>query len=530
MHRALPSEFFRRIVLFASLLLAAFAFAIAGLALVERGTRREIAENETAEQAHRFDGALRLSRQPLTMFTEAYARRVTFIRPRLVLDGASARTVLASALRTFRSDLVWVIEADDSLRHHVAREGLRPMLLPRLPDIADRPAAFQYYFVHDGVLHELSGRRLDADRRSPHDLPGWFLAARRLDDEALNAPSLPLEGRVTVLPLEGPASIPPAGTIQFDRLMPGFDGKPVARLRFVHESHELESVTSGRNARFLLMLGFATLLVAIMVFCLWRWVIKPATAMHRSLSADDPAPLSPLAAVGGDYARLAETLRTLLESRAALRHALAERARLDRDLHDGAIQSLFASGLSLTQARRLVPADPAAADRALAEVQDTLNRTIQELRSMLEELGPPADATRNFAEAATTVVTQVCAGEPRLAARVVIDEAAAVARPLADRIELLHFIREAATNVVRHARASSLKVTLRHMPAGAASLEIADDGVGFEPARVSNGRGLRNLPARAAVLGGTLVIDSAPGRGTRLLLELPPSARVNAGA
>ncbi|MDU9702173.1 hypothetical protein, partial [Helicobacter pylori] len=76
------------------------------------------------------------------------------------------------------------------------------------------------------------------------------------------------------------------------------------------------------------MIAFAAGAVVFMGVGLWRWVIRPASAMHLSLTADDPAPLGPLAAAGGDYARLADTLRTLLQGRAALRRALAERAQL----------------------------------------------------------------------------------------------------------------------------------------------------------------------------------------------------------
>ncbi|MBL9198902.1 MAG: hypothetical protein JNL39_00290 [Opitutaceae bacterium] len=501
-----------------------------GLALVERGIRDAIAQDEAAEQGERFDGALRLASEPLRMFTEAYARRVTFIRPRAVLDGAAPRTVLANALRTFRTDYVWVIEADDAPRHHVAREGLEPMPLPRLPDAAARPTALGFHFMQGGVLHELSGRRLDRDLRSPGDKPGWFIAARRLDEAALNSPALPIGGEVMVMPPDAPSVAPAGELIYVDRLLTGFDGQPVARLRLVHAAHELASVAAARRARLALMFGFAVVLLGIMVACLWRWVIRPASAMHRSLAAEDPAPLASLVAVGGDYARLAETLRTLLEGRAALRRALAERSQLDRDLHDGVIQSLFASGLSLAQARKLLRSDPVAAERALSEVEDTLNASIREVRVLIEELAPDADEGANFSAAATAVVTRACAGQPSLAATVLIDEPAAVARPLAHRVELLNFIREAASNVVRHARARSLSVSLRPGPDGAARLEIVDDGAGFDPTRVSSGRGLRNLAARATTLGAALAIESAAGRGTRIRLDLPLPAASEAGA
>jgi hypothetical protein len=455
MQSALPRSFFRRIAVFLAALLAIFAVALVGLGLLEGRLRRAIVAAETAEQGRRFDGALRLAGEPLAMFTEAYGRRVSFTRPRAVLDAASPRTVLAAGVRTFGADFAWVVEADDTLRHFAARDGQAQMPLPPLPPVAVREARLHYFFMHDGVLHELRGRRLDADRRSPEDQPGWLLAARRLDAAALNEPALPIEGEAAILPAEAAAPGVQPRVIQFDRIVAGFDGQPLRRLRVTYPSHELASLIAGRRARLALMLAFAVGSLALLAVCLWRWVIRPAGLMHRGLATDDVAPLRPLLAAGGDYGRLAQLVRDLIESRGGLRRALAERAQLERDLHDGVIRNIYAAGMALAQARARLPAEPGAAERALGEIQEALNRTIRELRGLIEGLAPE---------------------EP-----------------------------------------------------GGAWPEFTDDGAGFDPGRVAAGRGLRNLAERAAQLGGTFALDSAPGRGTRIRLTLPAAVSTAAG-
>ncbi len=86
-------------------------------------------------------------------------------------------------------------------------------------------------------------------------------------------------------------------------------------------------------------------------------------------------------------------------------------------------------------------------------------------------------------------------------------------------------VREAVANVLKHARATTLEVALEHR-GGGIRITIADDGVGFDTAvPAADGHdGLANMQARVDELGGSLTIDSAPGRGTRVAVQLPLSA------
>jgi signal transduction histidine kinase len=95
--------------------------------------------------------------------------------------------------------------------------------------------------------------------------------------------------------------------------------------------------------------------------------------------------------------------------------------------------------------------------------------------------------------------------------------AAAVSEKSADVLQLA---AEAISNVRRHARAQTVRISLR-LEDGTAVLEVDDDGQGFDPRRVRSGQGLRNFRERAANLGGEATIESARGKGSTLRAAIP---------
>jgi hypothetical protein len=87
-------------------------------------------------------------------------------------------------------------------------------------------------------------------------------------------------------------------------------------------------------------------------------------------------------------------------------------------------------------------------------------------------------------------------------------------------LHVLRMLQEAVTNALRHGRARTLAIGARAQE-GRVAIEVRDDGIGFDARNAGSGRGLKNLQRRAAELGAELVIDSAPGRGTAVTVELP---------
>lgn len=218
-----------------------------------------------------------------------------------------------------------------------------------------------------------------------------------------------------------------------------------------------------------------------------------------------------------------ETDRTLADSRR--RELLArERERIGRDLHDGIIQSIYAAGLHLDEANAAL--DPGAEvprsriRTVLAELErisGDIRATIFDLRSASLESRDVEEIVRSVADElrANTLVSLQVTMEGGWRAQLTAEQAA----------ELHQVVHEAFSNVLRHARASHVGVRLvssrRQL-----QLEIRDDGVGFDPETAPRGpagraQGLRNMRRRAELLGATLVVRRAPGRGTELSLTMP---------
>ena len=222
-----------------------------------------------------------------------------------------------------------------------------------------------------------------------------------------------------------------------------------------------------------------------------------------------------------------ETDRALADARR--RDLLArERERIGRDLHDGIIQSIYAAGLHLEQASADLAPDAEAPRTRIRTVLVELNRISGDIRRTIFDLRAAGLETLDAEEIVRSV-----ADELRANTLVAVDvEVSGDWVPLltpeqAD--ELRQITHEAFSNVLRHASAKHVTVRLAcsrtHL-----SLDIHDDGVGFEPAGVNEraaagtAQGLANMRRRAELLGATLVVHSALAKGTSLSLTMPVTA------
>jgi signal transduction histidine kinase len=197
---------------------------------------------------------------------------------------------------------------------------------------------------------------------------------------------------------------------------------------------------------------------------------------------------------------------------------LDERERLMLELHDGAIQSIYAIGLTLENGRRLMDRDPGRAGRALAEAGANLNLVIQDLRAFISGERPAPPTQEEFMAEIARMVPEPVNDMPRFA--VDIDrEVVATLDPQA-AMHLLRIAREAISNIVRHAGARSARLALKRR-GGAVVLEVTDDGVGIgTSAHQHMGLGLHHIQARARKLGGRATV-SPSGQGTRVAVEFP---------
>jgi len=214
------------------------------------------------------------------------------------------------------------------------------------------------------------------------------------------------------------------------------------------------------------------------------------------------------AAVAIDYLRVRDELRRLA--------VLEDRERIGRDLHDGAIQALFAVGMGL-QGMAMMTSDVGLRGRLEGAVTE-IDQVIRDLRNYIFGLRPGAGADRQVAETLRTLAAQL----EMQGVSCLVDIDPALMTLLANNAtDLVQVAREALSNVGRHAGASTCRLSLLTEPGGAV-LEVEDDGRGFVPEeRRDQGWGLRNLSERAKRIGGSLEITSVPGEGTTLRLHVP---------
>jgi signal transduction histidine kinase len=201
---------------------------------------------------------------------------------------------------------------------------------------------------------------------------------------------------------------------------------------------------------------------------------------------------------------------------------LEDSERIAMELHDGVVQTLFAVSLSL-EALAGPGGRPADRERTqLLEAVATIRASIAELRMYIEGLHPPERPGAGRAGTlAADLVALVDSFRRSSAATITADVDRRAASLVGEGApEFLQAAREALSNAVRHSRAGLVALSLRARPDDVV-LEVADNGVGFDPDLVRRGRGLSNLRSRAHALGGALRVESAPGTGTTVRIVVP---------
>jgi signal transduction histidine kinase len=223
---------------------------------------------------------------------------------------------------------------------------------------------------------------------------------------------------------------------------------------------------------------------------------------------DDVALLSSFA----DQAALALERARAQEEREQL-VVLEDRERIARDLHDVVIQRLFATGMEL---QSTVPhtTRPEVAKR-INNAVDALDATIHDIRRSIFELRTPQGVSlRTELRDAVDAAAEVLGFQP------VLDASGPVDSAVPDDIvpEILAVVREALANVARHAKAHTVRVSVRAAD-GQVAVVVQDDGIGADPALARGG--LVNLLDRAADLGGTFDVRRAEGGGTVIDWRVP---------
>ena len=208
----------------------------------------------------------------------------------------------------------------------------------------------------------------------------------------------------------------------------------------------------------------------------------------------------------------AAVAREITESRRRIVRAADEaRRRIERDLHDGAQQSFVCARLTLREAQVLIDQDPLGAVTLLEMTEEHLERGLNEMRELANGIHPAHLEAGGLSAAVSTLQKRV---------PLPVDVVDNLGRRLPRDVEAaLYFsCAEAIANAVKHAGASAIWVRIGSHD-GRAFVEVVDDGKGG--AALDGGSGLRGLSDRVAALAGTIAVESPPGDGTRLVVEIP---------
>jgi signal transduction histidine kinase len=242
------------------------------------------------------------------------------------------------------------------------------------------------------------------------------------------------------------------------------------------------------------------------------WGVIAASKREEPFPPDTEAQLGEFTELVATAVANAEAHAELMASRARIVATADEtRRRIERDLHDGAQQHLVSLALRLQGAAASIPPQLDEVHQEITDVGAELDEVLSDLRELSRGIHPAnlaegglGPALRNLARRSPVPVQLQLGMEGRLPERV--------------EVAAYYVVAEALTNVARHANASLVQVEL-DTDDGLVRLDIRDDGVGG--ADPSRGSGLIGLRDRVEATGGTLGVESHPGQGTSLLVELP---------
>jgi signal transduction histidine kinase len=208
----------------------------------------------------------------------------------------------------------------------------------------------------------------------------------------------------------------------------------------------------------------------------------------------------------------AERQRATSDARAA------ERARLAREIHDAISQHLFGLRMIAAGLRRADPGNQQA--QAIERISE---EALRDMQALLNELRPAGLDGAGLASA----LAEICSAYHDRLGITVDTSLDDVSVPAPVEFALLRITQEACTNAVRHGHANRLAVSMTRRD-GHVELAVRDTGTGFDPAAAHAGSGLAHIRQRVAELGGTVDIDSEPGRGAAVTVRVPvPSSPVS---
>jgi PAS domain S-box-containing protein len=278
----------------------------------------------------------------------------------------------------------------------------------------------------------------------------------------------------------------------------------------------------GEIARQVLALGFSSTVAAPIVVEGDLWGVVTASSSHATLPPDTEKRVESFCELVATAIANAESRGELAASEARARELAARivaagdeaRRRIERNLHDGTQQRLVSLGLDVETVRESIPADQHEAQSGLERIRHELEAVLEDVRELSHGLHPALLSQAGLGPALRALAR-------RSPIPVNVDVSVSERPSESTETAVYYVVSEALANAAKHAGASEISVVLT-TSGNEIRAVIEDDGSGG--AEASAGSGLVGLIDRIEALGGRLVLDSPPGRGTRISIEMPLTA------
>lgn len=323
-----------------------------------------------------------------------------------------------------------------------------------------------------------------------------------------------------------------------DIAVPIFEGKAGA-VRVGMTAQNLEAAVARNTSNLAGLVAVAVVLTIAVSYMLSYYLTRPLSRLLAAVNSVAQGDLSqritsPGSDEVGQLGRAFNLMARELERKEAIRRELMEkvissqeeeRKRVARELHDEFAQRLTSVMLSLESVEATVPGADKRTVQAINRAKQATESSLAETRRLVGDLRPPVlddlglvPAIRSYAEAQLrrvgTEATVTAVNVPRML-------------PPAMDTAVFRIVQEAVVNVIKHAQAKHVGITLR-VDNGTLFGEVADDGRGFRPVKPGSSSdshltsfGLVGMEERATLLGGKLSITSDPGKGTRVSFTVP---------
>jgi signal transduction histidine kinase len=571
------------------LLISVFGLVSIGyLYLVNKNHLRQIEvlmQDRDNQSASHFNEILKLFQKPLDIVSFEYSlwdEMVYFVQKR---DKKWAQENVDFLLRQYGLGAVWVFDPGRSLVYSAHTKSVSPGVLYFSEEMkhllfSSLPSA-HFFLPTDRGLLEVIGAKIQPSSDNARITParGFLFAARPWSTEVvaelanltqsvvtLDKQSLP-KGTLQIMRREN-------GVFVLRRALMGWDGKPVACLSVQDKMSSVPGMDDLSDRSVILSVVFILSTLGLLSVSLWAWIGKPLSAISSSLKEEDSGPILSLTGSLTEFGqisriidrffkdkkhlveeverrkeaeeqlrlagevleqRVAERTEELSKSRLQLRSLASElllaeereRRRIADDLHDHIGQILVLAKLRVQQLKESL--DGGKAHAYLEEVQNLLAETLNYSRSLTAQLSPPVLREFGFEAAVKSLASEF---ERKYSIPITIEDRMR-AQVSDDQIGVLLYrsVRELLTNVVKHSEATAIRI-LFATDGDRMVTEVEDNGFGFSADQIDdineyNRFGLFSIRERLAHLGGEMVIESLPGKGTIVRLFVPAILAMN---